>query len=85
VNGEPLEGVDLVRYDDAGLVKEVTVFMRPLRGIAAFADATGPKLADSAGKRVLLRVAAAPPSLMMKALAGMGPRMVGIGKRRSDS
>jgi SnoaL-like domain len=82
VNGEPLEGVDLVSYDDEGLVKEVTVFMRPLRGIAAFADATGPKLADSAGKRVLLRAAAAPPSLMMKALAGLGPRMVGIGKRQ---
>jgi hypothetical protein len=82
VGGEPLEGVDLVTYDEDGLVKEVTVFMRPLRGIAAFADATGPKLAESPGKRVLLRVAAAPPSLMMKALAGLGPRMVGIGKRR---
>jgi hypothetical protein len=49
VDGEPVEGVDLVRYDEDGLVKEVTVFMRPLRGIAAFADATGPRLADSAG------------------------------------
>jgi hypothetical protein len=84
VKGEPLEGVDLVTYDEDGLVKEVTVFMRPLRGIAAFADATGPKLADSAGKRVLLRAAAAPPSLMMRALAGLGPRMVGIGKGRQQ-
>jgi SnoaL-like protein len=81
VNGEPLEGVDLVRHDSEGKVKEVTVFMRPLRGIAAFADATGPKLADGPGRRFLLRAAAAPPSLMMRALAGLGPRMVGLRRK----
>jgi hypothetical protein len=74
--------VDLVRFDDAGKIKEVTVFMRPLRGIAAFADATGPLLAGNPAQRALLKVAAAPPSLMMRALAGLGPRMVGIGRRR---
>jgi SnoaL-like protein len=82
VDGEPLEGVDLVRLDDEGKVKEVTVFMRPLRGIAAFANATGPRLAGSAGRRLLIRTAAAPPTLMMRALARLGPRMIGMGKRR---
>jgi hypothetical protein len=82
VNGEPLEGVDLVRLDENDKVKEVTVFMRPLRGIAAFANATGPRLADSPAQRILLRTAAAPPTLMMRAFAGLGPRRIGMGKRR---
>ena len=82
IDGEPLEGVDLVRYDGDGLVSEVTVFMRPLRGIAAFADAMAPRLADTPARRAMLRVAGAPPSLMMRALAGLGPRMVGLPRRR---
>jgi SnoaL-like domain len=81
VDGEPLEGIDLIRLDADGKVKEMRVFMRPLRGIAAFADATGPRLADSSGRRFLLRAAAVPPSLMMRALARFGPRMVGLGRR----
>ena len=83
VDGEPLEGVDLVRYDDGGRVREVTVFMRPLRGIAAFADATGAKLARELPlpRRLLLRAAGAPPTLMMRAMAGAGPRLLRLGKR----
>jgi hypothetical protein len=81
VGAEPLEGVDVVRLDGDGRVTEVTVLMRPLRGIAAFAEATGPRLADRRSRRLLLRAAAAPPSLMMRALASLGPRMVGLGRR----
>jgi len=82
IDGEPLEGVDLVRYDADDKVREVTVFMRPLRGIAAFADAMAPRLGDGRARQVLLRVAGAPPSLMMRALAGLGPRMLGLRSRR---
>ena len=82
VDGEPLEGVDLVRYDREGLITEVTVFMRPLRGIAAFADAMAPRLGEGRARRALLRVAGTPPSLMMRALAGAGPRMLGMRRRR---
>jgi hypothetical protein len=82
IDGEPLEGVDLVRYDTEGRICEVTVFMRPLRGIATFADAMAPLLGEGRARRALLRVAGAPPSLMMRALAGVGPRVLGLPRRR---
>ena len=79
VDGEPLEGTDLVRYDGAGKVTEVTVFLRPLRGIAAFLDKTGPILAERRGKsKLLIRAAAPPPSAAMRLLARLGPRMMGL-------
>jgi hypothetical protein len=51
--------------------------------IAAFADATGPKLALELplSRRLLLRAAGAPPTLMMRTLAGAGPRLLRLGKR----
>ena len=82
IDGEPLEGVDLVRLDAEGKVTEITVFMRPLRGIAKFADKMGPLMTDNPAKKALLRVAGAPPSLMMRSLAGLGPRMIGLGRKR---
>lgn len=80
VGGEPLEGVDLVSYDDAGKINEVTVFMRPLRGIAAFLDKVGPKAAArrSRGKAVLMRAMGPPPSMMMRSVANLGPKMLGM-------
>src|SRR5215211_249908 len=38
VKGTPIEGVDIVRLNEEGLVREMTVFMRPLRGVAAFIE-----------------------------------------------
>jgi hypothetical protein len=79
VDGEPLEGVDIVRYNDAGKVTELTVFFRPLRGIAAFLDKTGPILAKRRGKSTLLpKLLGGPPSAMMRSVAGLGPRMMGL-------
>ncbi|MDX6617361.1 MAG: hypothetical protein QOD60_2452 [Solirubrobacterales bacterium] len=79
VDGEPVEGTDLVRYDEAGKITEITVFFRPLRGIAAFLDKTGPILAKRRGKSTLLpRLLAPPPSAMMRSVAGLGPRMMGL-------
>jgi hypothetical protein len=79
VDGEPLEGTDVVRYDADDKVVEVTVFMRPLRGIAAFLDKTGPILAKRRGKGTLLvKAAAPPPSAAMRMVAGLGPRMLGL-------
>jgi hypothetical protein len=79
IDGEPVEGADLVRYDDDGKVTEVTVFLRPLRGIAAFLDKTGPILAEKRGKHPLkFRLLAPPPSMMMRSLAALGPKMLGL-------
>ena len=45
VEGREIEGVDLLRYDDDGLVAELVVMMRPLSGLTAMRDAMGAALA----------------------------------------
>ena len=45
IEGVPIEGIDLLRFDDQGRVSEITVFFSPFRGIAKFLNVTGPKLA----------------------------------------
>jgi len=44
-----IEGVDLVRSDEAGRVSEINVMIRPLVDIATFAGAIGPQLAAKRG------------------------------------
>ncbi len=39
VGGRDVEGVDLLRYDDDGLVAELVVMMRPASGLVAVRDA----------------------------------------------
>jgi hypothetical protein len=86
VDGEPLEGVDMVRYDAAGKAVEVTIFLRPLRGVAAFLDKAGPIMAANRSKprTALMKVMGPPPSAMMRLVAGLGPKMLGLkrAKRR---
>ena len=45
VSSRDVEGVDLLRYDDAGLVAELVVMMRPASALAAMRDAVGALLA----------------------------------------
>jgi ketosteroid isomerase-like protein len=40
-----IEGVDLLRRDDEGKIAEITVMIRPLADVGAFAAAIGPRLA----------------------------------------
>ena len=51
VRGQPVEGVDLLTYGKDGRVEAVHVFIRPLRGLAAFASASGPPVAGLRSKR----------------------------------
>jgi SnoaL-like domain len=82
VKGTPLEGVDIIRLNDTGQVREMTIFMRPLRGVAAFVEEIGPRLARRRGKSVaLVRVATPPATAMMRVLARFAPRMTGVGRR----
>lgn len=41
VNGVSINGIDLIRLDDAGLISELTVMVRPLSGANALAEAMG--------------------------------------------
>jgi SnoaL-like protein len=87
VNGKRLEGVDLLRFDDDGKVREITVFFRPFPAVAAFLSATGPKLGrrrGGSGRAATLAAAGAPVAALMRATASAGPRLLGLkGKRAS--
>ena len=48
VDGRDVEGVDLLRYDEAGRVAELVVMMRPLSGLTAVRDAIGAALQAAA-------------------------------------
>ena len=51
VEGREIEGVDLLRYGDDGLVAELVVMMRPASGLLAMRDAMGAALATLAPDR----------------------------------
>jgi SnoaL-like domain len=44
VNGKSIEGLDHLVFDDDGLVREFTVMIRPLSGLAAMGEAMGPRV-----------------------------------------
>jgi hypothetical protein len=43
VAGKELEGLDLLRFDEHGLIADFTVMVRPLSGLIPFAQAMGEK------------------------------------------
>jgi limonene-1,2-epoxide hydrolase len=45
VGDRDVEGIDMLRYDDAGLIDDFTVFVRPLSAVTALRDAVGAQLA----------------------------------------
>jgi hypothetical protein len=44
VGDKRLQGLDLLRLDDEGLIKEFTVMVRPASGLMALGQAMGPKV-----------------------------------------
>jgi hypothetical protein len=44
VGDRELEGIDILRFDDKGLISEFTVMVRPLTGAIALAEAVGERL-----------------------------------------
>ena len=48
VGGRGVQGLDHLRYDDAGLICEFTVMVRPLSGVIALAEAMTPRVAHIA-------------------------------------
>jgi hypothetical protein len=81
IGGVGLQGVDILRLDESGLVREITVFLRPFPGVAAFLRATGAKLARrrKGPAQAALAAAATPPlSGMMKLSAAVSPGLLGL-------
>jgi ketosteroid isomerase-like protein len=48
VGEKKLQGIDMLRHDDAGKVVELTVMLRPLSGLIAMGEAMGPKVTEFA-------------------------------------
>jgi hypothetical protein len=44
VNGRELEGIDIFRLDDDGLIADFTVMLRPLSGLVPFAEVMAEKV-----------------------------------------
>ena len=44
IDGREIEGIDLVRLDEEGLIEDFTVMLRPISGLLPFAQAMGEKV-----------------------------------------
>jgi SnoaL-like domain len=44
IGGREIEGIDLIRTDDDGLIADFTVMLRPISGLVPFAQAMGEKV-----------------------------------------
>ena len=51
VGEKELQGIDLLRFDSEGRIRDFTVLVRPLSGTIALAEAMGPKVAHLKGPR----------------------------------
>ena len=77
LGGRDVELVDLLRYDEAGLVSEIVVHGRPLQGSALFAAIVGPRLARRRSRwRGLAAGAARPLPRLLAGLDAAGSRLV---------
>jgi hypothetical protein len=47
IDGKELEGIDLLRVDEDGLIADFTVMLRPISGLLPFAQAMGEKVAQA--------------------------------------
>jgi hypothetical protein len=45
VNGKQLKGIDLIRFDEAGLIVDFEVMVRPMSGLAALGEEMGRRVA----------------------------------------
>src|SRR4051812_15616852 len=49
VGAKDIQGIDLLRFDDGGKIRDFTVLVRPLSATIALAEAMGPKVAHLKG------------------------------------
>jgi SnoaL-like domain len=47
IGGRELEGLDLLRFDEQGLIADFTVMLRPISGLVPFAQAIGEKVTQA--------------------------------------
>jgi hypothetical protein len=78
VRGRPLQGVDIVRVNDAGEIAEMTVMIRPLSGLIGFLVGVGPHIARRRGRwqALVLRIVSPPLPLVAALVDRLSPRLV---------
>ena len=78
-NGRNIQGTDLIRHDAQGKICEVTVMIRPLVDIAAFAAAIGPPLAARRGRyrAPLVRLMTLPLRVFLALADTLASRLIG--------
>ena len=78
LRGRKLEGVDMLRVDEDGLIVEMTVMIRPLSGLIAFLVEIGPHIARRRGRwqPLVLRVIGPPLPLIAALVDRLAPRLV---------
>jgi hypothetical protein len=76
IGGHPLQATILIEFDDDGRARQIDVFFRPLRAMAAFIAATGPQLAKSPGAARLMRALGPGMPLMAAGVDGLARRAV---------
>jgi hypothetical protein len=76
VRGRDIEAVDLFRIDDAGLITEITVHIRPMAGLAAVAAALGPHVARGPVQRVLIAAFAVPLASLLHLIEPLSSRLI---------
>lgn len=66
--GHDFDGIDILRFNPAGQVGVMTVFVRPLPDLAAFAGLVGPPVAARSGRlaALLVRVLVIPLAFMTR-------------------
>lgn len=64
VRGRVLNECQRIRLDDAGLISELTLYMRPLPAVTAFTRALGPVIARAQGRAGTARVLTAAGALL---------------------
>jgi hypothetical protein len=76
LRGTDVEGIDLLRLNPDGKIREVTVFLRPLPGTAAVAKFLSPRIAGRGN-----RLKGAMAGLGVRPLSGMAKLFDAIGSR----
>jgi hypothetical protein len=73
IGRQPLNGLDVLRFDEEGRVREFRVFIRPLSGLTALMDALAPRIA--ARRSRLVAAAIRPATRLQLRLARTGDRL----------
>ena len=80
IAGREFELVEVLSYDDAGLIRDVAIQVRPLVGTLSLMAALGPRIAlrlHGRGRALVMRLATAPLPALGQALDWIGYRLAG--------